>query len=423
MVISPSIWAASYTVAAAFAGDTFFLAEAGLSPAADGLGVAQLSSQSAEVLLARLNLLSKKPEGSNWSDIRELFDGSELPEGDASFAEGAEERSPLPVGWISAMFAPEHLTAFAPPPDVHVTFVSSPAGISTAVLPVLLVSSSEPAIAPALHSTLDMVLEDTLETSDGFCSAEPGVSHGFATPEPAADSTGTYQVWVGKHPVIQLPNELRAAWVAQRLRYQLEEFPVEAIAVQLRQQDGIPMIYLNGQLLLMVNEDLASHYDRTPDLLAIDWANNLRLALGQPSLTLADAQTELYGLSYTGEVLDGSASWYGPYFHGRLTATGETFNQTDLTAAHPSLPFGTYLEVINQETGQSVVVRVNDRGPYVGDRSLDLSWQAAQCLGSEEAGVVEYEAHVMAMLPQEPLAISTDTLLALERQRSRQEPS
>jgi len=77
----------------------------------------------------------------------------------------------------------------------------------------------------------------------------------------------------------------------------------------------------------------------------------------------------------------GKASWYGPGFHGRKTANGERFNMHELTAAHKSLPFDTLVEVTNEETGQSVVVRINDRGPFVRGRIIDLSKAAAKEIG------------------------------------------
>lgn len=82
----------------------------------------------------------------------------------------------------------------------------------------------------------------------------------------------------------------------------------------------------------------------------------------------------------------GEASWYGPGFHGRRTASGETFDQNDLTAAHRTLPLGTKAEVTDVETGKSVEVTINDRGPYVKDRVIDLSKAAAQELGMTEEG-------------------------------------
>ncbi len=77
----------------------------------------------------------------------------------------------------------------------------------------------------------------------------------------------------------------------------------------------------------------------------------------------------------------GHASWYGPGFHRRKTASGETFNTNDLTAAHRTLPFGTKVKVVNKKTGKSVVVRINDRGPYAHGRVIDLSKASAQAIG------------------------------------------
>ncbi len=77
----------------------------------------------------------------------------------------------------------------------------------------------------------------------------------------------------------------------------------------------------------------------------------------------------------------GVASWYGPRHHGRRTASGEVFDMNAATAAHPTLPFGTRVRVTNLETGRSVVLRINDRGPFVRRRIIDVSRRAAQALG------------------------------------------
>lgn len=77
------------------------------------------------------------------------------------------------------------------------------------------------------------------------------------------------------------------------------------------------------------------------------------------------------------------ASWYGPGFHGRKTASGERFNTGALTAAHKTLPFGTRVRVENVHTGRSVVVRINDRGPFVRGRVIDLSKAAARAIGMD----------------------------------------
>ncbi len=85
--------------------------------------------------------------------------------------------------------------------------------------------------------------------------------------------------------------------------------------------------------------------------------------------------------------LVGLASWYGPRHQGRLTASGAPFDRWALTAAHPFLPMGTRLRVVHADTGRSVLVTVNDRGPHAAGRILDLSWRAARDLGLLRAGV------------------------------------
>jgi rare lipoprotein A len=86
------------------------------------------------------------------------------------------------------------------------------------------------------------------------------------------------------------------------------------------------------------------------------------------------------------EVDAGVASWYGERFHGRRTASGEPFNMHELTAAHPTLPFGTRVRVRNLDNGREVVVRINDRGPFSRGRVIDLSRAAASVLGFVQAG-------------------------------------
>ncbi len=94
-------------------------------------------------------------------------------------------------------------------------------------------------------------------------------------------------------------------------------------------------------------------------------------------------------------VFNGQASWYGPGFHGRLTANGEVYNQEALTAAHPSLEFGTQVEVTNLNNGRSVVVTINDRGPYAGGRVIDLSAAAARTIDMISSGVAPVEVTVL----------------------------
>jgi rare lipoprotein A len=95
------------------------------------------------------------------------------------------------------------------------------------------------------------------------------------------------------------------------------------------------------------------------------------------------------------KTIRGMASFYGSRFQGKTTASGEVFDKDALTAAHRTLPFGTRLKVKNIENGKSVVVRINDRGPFVKGRVLDLSKEAARQLGILVDGVVQVEAEVL----------------------------
>ena len=91
----------------------------------------------------------------------------------------------------------------------------------------------------------------------------------------------------------------------------------------------------------------------------------------------------------------GIASWYGARYHGRTTASGEPFDMNALTAAHRSLPFGTQVRVTNLENGRSVVLRINDRGPFVKRRIIDVSRHAAEHLGFREAGLAKVRVEVI----------------------------
>lgn len=96
------------------------------------------------------------------------------------------------------------------------------------------------------------------------------------------------------------------------------------------------------------------------------------------------------------EITTGMASWYGPGFDGNYSASGEVFNANDLTAAHLSLPFGTVVRVVNMDNNQSVVVRINDRGPYSHGRVIDVSTAAANAIGLISSGVAQVRLEVLS---------------------------
>ena len=122
--------------------------------------------------------------------------------------------------------------------------------------------------------------------------------------------------------------------------------------------------------------------------------------------------------STPGSVERGMASWYGPKFNGHRTASGERYDKRALTAAHPTLPFGTLVRVTNVENGRQAVVRINDRGPFSKKRVIDLSYTAARELGVVGPGTAEVE---LAVLPPdgaipEPATLRNPVVVAALRQ-------
>jgi rare lipoprotein A len=161
------------------------------------------------------------------------------------------------------------------------------------------------------------------------------------------------------------------------------------------------IIQANQQELIALNSSIIlPDSTKDPATDALQATNRLRRQLGnaaplkqieglpQPSTPVARNPVRA--------LIQGLASWYGPGFHGAQTASGEYFNQNDLTAAHRSLPFGTKVRVTNVHNGRSVVVRINDRGPFTGGRVIDLSAAAAQAIGMISSGVASVQVEVLS---------------------------
>lgn len=110
----------------------------------------------------------------------------------------------------------------------------------------------------------------------------------------------------------------------------------------------------------------------------------------------ASAPRKTYSIGYHEA---GLASWYGKDFHGRPTSSGEVYDMFGLSAAHKTLPLGSLLRVTEIQSGRAVEVKVNDRGPFVGDRILDLSFGAAKVLGFEERGLAKVEIEIVGFVP------------------------
>ena len=234
-----------------------------------------------------------------------------------------------------------------------------------------------------------------LRSDSWQCSPKTG-----SAPKTQANG-GRFQVLLKGCNVAEFPTKGEADQFSTAVRQALKTPDVDFSQLRPGFDRWNPAVKLGDQVLYGVNPELAQALDRNAELLAIEWTNHMRVALGQLELELAPAQAKMYELEDTSDVINGVASWYGPYFHGRITATGEVYNQYDLTAASRTLPFDTYVRVTSRKNGKSVIVRINDRGPYVDEhlRILDLSYRAATCLGSDESGIVPINAVILKPAP------------------------
>jgi rare lipoprotein A len=155
------------------------------------------------------------------------------------------------------------------------------------------------------------------------------------------------------------------------------------------------VLKLGESTIATVDAKTAGAMGVSVDYLAATWKQKLRQALGETPAYVTPIWVKK-PIEQSGRYLaQGLASWYGPGFHGRLAADGSRFNQHSLTAAHKTLPFGTKLKVTNQRTGQSCVVKVTDRGPFVGHRVIDLSKGAAAAIGMLGSGVAKVRLEVL----------------------------
>jgi len=100
------------------------------------------------------------------------------------------------------------------------------------------------------------------------------------------------------------------------------------------------------------------------------------------------------------KVWTGNASWYGPNFDGKKTANGERFNAESLTAAHPNLPFGSWVRIVNARNGKFEMVRINDRGPYQEGREIDVSYRVARKIGLINSGVGQVRLELLQLPPK-----------------------
>lgn len=195
----------------------------------------------------------------------------------------------------------------------------------------------------------------------------------------------------------------RASEIAAKLN-QLNRDGVDAktITVSWESRPGASgyVIKASDQVLAVMDSNtILPDTTRNPESDALQATNRLRRLLGNAEplseVTGKPRRQTQVSVGPFHIALSGMASWYGPGFHGNQSASGEIFNEHKMTAAHRSLPFGTQVRVTNLDNGLSVIVRINDRGPFHGNRIIDLSTAAARVLGLIQTGVAPVRLDVI----------------------------
>ncbi|MFN8576826.1 MAG: septal ring lytic transglycosylase RlpA family protein [Candidatus Sericytochromatia bacterium] len=183
--------------------------------------------------------------------------------------------------------------------------------------------------------------------------------------------------------------------IAQNLNELLNEKQLRPDSILPAIRNGKYIARVNEKTIFSVDEKIAKTMKNDPAQLTMKWVNNLRLALGGNQVGYRVSRSLSVRSSSSSQV--GYSSWYGSGFHGRPTASGEAYNMYKFTAAHRTLPLGTPILVTNLANGRSVMVKVNDRGPYAdtGNRVIDLSQAAFSAISPLGAGVIRIKIDVM----------------------------
>ena len=256
-------------------------------------------------------------------------------------------------------------------------------------------ASNQPISTAPLDTKVGSIQNRTLSVSQTSArsNSQSNALISAAPAQPEADATDTHDpMW-------------RATAIAARLN-QIHHDNVDAntITAAWDEQQHCYMIKAGDEALVQMTADtILPKTTQNPAEDTLEATNLIRRQVGNApplqSVTGAPAAATQPGTQIAlGSVrfsISGMASWYGPGFDGASSASGEVFNQDALTAAHRDLPFGTQVRVTNMDNGMSVVVRINDRGPYSGGRVIDLSRGAASVIGLVQSGVAPVKLEVL----------------------------
>ena len=299
--------------------------------------------------------------------------------------------------------------------------------MAAAALLATLIPVSERANAQTINASFDETLEvsatdqslespsaDTLQTSLRSATAVRVNAHAYESRQAAT-------VYVRDIPVLTYVDqadtaEITSGWLsleadmaagtdaitsAAKMAVKLQEMKGNEVDITAQWEAGSYVVMAGETPLVTLGETIQlpdATDNQAEDVLQV--TNRLRRLLGDGAV---EPVTEVLGrpepqpqqVAAVRSSYSGIASWYGPGFHGRTSASGESFNQYAMTAAHRTLPFGTQVRVTNLNNGRQVVVRINDRGPYSGGRIIDLSAGAADAIGLQSAGVGPVKVEVL----------------------------
>jgi rare lipoprotein A len=229
----------------------------------------------------------------------------------------------------------------------------------------------------------------------GYAGKASNVSIGFIGDEKVAhvtvNDTNTITIKSDNSNVNALNETKKIALSLNKLLYE-KKLRADRIMPAIHGNDYV--LHVDSDVIFSVNKKLAKSEKTNPSSLTLKWANNLRTALGGKPITYRGVSRSLSSYS-RGDAQYGYASWYGGRFQGRRTSSGEVFNTNDYTAAHRYLPLGTQVMVTNLGTGRSVMVKINDRGPFVSQRIIDLSSNAFRAIAPLNSGVIRIRMDVL----------------------------
>lgn len=195
------------------------------------------------------------------------------------------------------------------------------------------------------------------------------------------------------------PAETRALKLVSDLK-KFNAFNKDPNSIKAIRENNKNIVKADNEVLLIADEKTAKRFGISTHQLAYHWANSIRKALGADELIsdyskIKPKSSKYFSQNFIGKTQTGIASWYGGFFHGQRASDGSRYNKYEFTAAHKKLPLGSLVKVTNLNNQKECVVKITDRGPYVGDRIIDLSQRAAEELEIKNKGVQKVKLEII----------------------------